>query len=131
MKGASTEASKAVERAQRDAVKANPEIGDDVKAVLAREGKAIQARKVLDTAAHRAANRDAVSLPAWVVAGPELAQGKVPIMAFAANWLRNNQLKAGIWADQLGSAIQRGHTPDVVQILKRIGVSLPSQASQE
>ena len=44
-------------------------------------------------------------------------------MAVAANWLRNNQMKAGIWADSLGKAIQKGNAPMVADILERIGVS--------
>lgn len=124
-KGATTEAAKAVERAQRDAVKtAVPE----AKALLQTEGKSLQAAEALDRMAQRAGNRDAVSLPAQVIAAGEIAHGGVPLLAFASNWLRNNQMKAGIWADVLGKAIQRGNAPLVADVLKRLGVGVSSQA---
>ena len=64
-KGATTEAKKAVERAQRDAVKvAVP----DAKPLLQREGQALTAADVLDRMAQRASNRDPLSLPAAVIA---------------------------------------------------------------
>lgn len=123
-KGTTMEAQKAVERAQRDAVKtAVPE----AKGLLQTEGKSLQAAEALDRMAQRAANRDAVSLPAHVVAAGEIASGKVPVLAFAANWLRNNQLKAGIWADALGRAIQNGNAPMAADILKKLGVGSASQ----
>lgn len=125
-KGAATEATKAVERAQRDAVKtAIPA----AKPVLQREGQAIQAKKVLDRMAFRMANRDAVSLPAHVVAAGEIASGKVPLLAFAANWLRNNQMKAGILADQLSKAIARQDVQAVGAILNRLGVAGTAQTT--
>lgn len=124
-KGVDMEAQKAVERAQRDAVKAAvPEAAE----ILQRQGKAIRAADVLDRAEFRAANRDAVSLPAHVMAAGEIAAGKVPVMAFAANWLRNNQLKAGVYADALAKAIERGDTGRVVSILHRFGVGASGQA---
>lgn len=123
-KGATTEAAKAVERAQRDAVKTIPE----AKALLGTEAKALQSAEALDRMAQRASNRDAVSLPAHVIAGAELASGRVPMLAFAANWLRNNQMKAGMWADSLGKAIQAGNAPMVSDILKKLGVGASSQA---
>lgn len=120
-KGAQMEAQKAVERAQRDAVKtAVPE----ARALLATEAKSIQAAEALDRMAQRAANRDAVSLPAHVIAAGELATGRAPVLAFAANWLRNNQMKAGMWADVLGKAIQKGNAPLAADILKRLGVGV-------
>jgi hypothetical protein len=128
LKSSSIEARKGVERAQRDAVKkAVPESRD----LLKREGMAIQAEKVLDRAELRSANRDAVSLPAHVIAAGEIASGRVPVMAFAANWLRNNQLKAGIYADKLEKAIKANKVPEVVDILKRLGVAGVSQAMKE
>lgn len=124
-KGAQIESSKAVERAERDAMKvAVP----DARGLLRTEGMAIQSREVLDRAAHRAANRDAVSMPATIAAGAEVAQGRVPVVAFAANWLRNNQMKAGIYADQLGKAIQRNDVGHVLSILTRLGVPISGQA---
>lgn len=124
-KGATTEAVKAVERAERDAVKvAVPE----ARALLQTEGKALQAEDVLGRMAQRAGNRDVASLPAQVIAAGEIARGGVPILAFASNWLRNNQLKAGMWADSLGKAIQAGNAPMVADILKKLGVGASSQA---
>lgn len=126
-KGAATEAAKAVERGARDAVKAsNPES----KAILGRQGQAIQAKKVLDRKSFREANRDAVSLPAHVIAAGEIAQGRVPLLAFAANWLRNNQMKAGMWADQLGKAIERQDVRTVGDILNRLGVASVGQVTK-
>ncbi len=123
-KGASMEASKAVERAQRDAVKtAVPE----AKPLLKRESLALQSEKVLDRSEFRQANRDAVSLPAHVIAAGELASGRVPVLAFAANWLRDNQLKAGVWASGLAKAIERNDAPAVAAILKKLGVGVGSQ----
>jgi hypothetical protein len=124
-KGAQMEASKAVERAQRDAVKAAV---PEAKPLLKREGMAIQAEKVLDRSEFRQANRDAVSLPAHVIAAGELASGRVPVLAFAANWLRDNQLKAGVWANGLAKAIERNDVPATVEILKKLGVGTASQA---
>ncbi len=126
-KGAATEASKAIERAERDALKAAV---PEARPILQREGQAIQARETLDRMAFRAANRDALSLPAHVVAAGEIAAGSVPKLAFAANWLRNNQLKAGIWADRLSKAITEGNVPEVSAILGRLGVAYGAVETQ-
>lgn len=124
-KGTAVEAQKAVERAQRDAVKvAVPEARE----LLGRESLAIKSEEVLDRMAQRAGNRDAVSLPAHVIAAGEIASGRVPFLAAAANWLRDNQMKAGIWADRLGQAIEQGNAPRVAEILKRLGVATTAQA---
>ena len=125
-KGAQLEASKAVERAARDSVKAAV---PEAVPILQRQGMGIRAADVLDRAEFRAANRDAVSLPAHVIAAGEVATGRVPVMAFAANWLRNNQLRAGVWADDLGKAINNNDTGRVVSILHRLGVASTAQAS--
>lgn len=126
-KGATTEAKKAVERGARDAVKkAIPE----TKPVLKREGQAIQAKRVLDRKAFREGNRDAVSLPAHVIAAGEIARGKVPVLAFAANWLRNNQLKAGIYAKQLATAIDQKNVPRALEIMKKVGVGAEAVLAQ-
>lgn len=124
-KGAQMEASKAVERAERDAVKdAVPE----ARPILARQGMAIKAAEVLDRMEFRQANRDAVSLPAHVMAAGELAAGKVPLLAFAANWLRNNQMKAGIWAYRLSNALAKQDVQETAAILNRFGVGATVQA---
>lgn len=127
-KGAETEAGKAVERAQRDAVKAAV---PEARPLLQQEGEAIRAAEVLDRMAFRAANRDAVSLPAHVVAAGEMASGRVPIVAFAANWLRNNQLKAGMWADALRRGIARNDVKTVGTALERLGIAVPPEVSRQ
>lgn len=119
-KGATTEASKAVERAQRDAAKAAV---PEAKALLQTESKAIQAEGALDRMTQRQGNREGVSLPSHV-----LMAGGAPVLAFASNWLRNNGMKAGIWADSLGKAIQSGNAPMAADILKKLGVGAASQA---
>lgn len=123
-KGTAIEAQKTVERAQRDAVKqARPEARD----LLRTESMALKSEEVLDRMAQRAGNRDAISLPAHVIAAGEIATGRVPVLAFAANWLRNNQLKAGVWAKSLGDAIEQGNASKVAFILERVGVAGASQ----
>jgi hypothetical protein len=126
-KGAAKEADKAVERAARDAVKTAVPA---TKPVLKQEAQAITAKKVLDRKAFREGNRDAVSLPAHVIAAGEIAKGRPPIVAMAANWLRNNQMKAGIWADRLGEAIARNDANSVSMILGRLGVAAEVQATK-
>lgn len=124
-KGTDKEIKKTIERAGRDAVKtAIPE----TRALLQTEGKALQSADVLERMAQRAGNRDAVSLPAHVIAAGEVASGRVPVLAFAANWLRNNQMRAGMWADALGKAIEKGNAPLVADLLKKLGVGATSQA---
>jgi hypothetical protein len=123
-KGATTESAKAVERAQRDAVK---EAVPDARRLLQTEAKSLQSADALERMAQRTGNRDAVSLPTHVIAAGELATGRVPVLAFAANWLRNNQMKAGIWADVLGRAIEKGNAPLAADILKKLGVGGASQ----
>lgn len=119
-RGATTEAAKSVERAQRDAVKAAvPEAAP----LLRTEGQALKAEEVLDRMAQRTGNRESVSLPATV-----MAAGGREVLAFASNWLRNNQMRAGMWADALGKAIQAGNAPLAADILKRLSVGTISQA---
>jgi len=118
-KGATMEASKAVERAQRDAVKTVP----GARELLRTESKAIQAEGALDRMTQRQGNREAISLPSHA-----LVAGGLPVLAFASNWLRNNGMKAGIYADVLGKAIQTGNAPLAADILKKLGVGGASQA---
>jgi hypothetical protein len=123
-KGATMEAGKAVERAQRDAVKAAvPEAAD----LLKTQSQAIPAKNVLDRMAQRTANRDALSLPGLVGAAPAVAAGKVPLLGLAAQWLRNNQMKAGIYAKDLEDAINRQDVQAVGYILERLGVGSGAQ----
>jgi len=119
-KGTTMEAQKAVERAQRDAVK---DAVPGAREALGTQAKAIKAQEVLDRMQQRTANRDAVSLPAHVVGAAEIASGKVPLMAFAANWLRNNQMKVGIWGDRLAKAIKANNVAEVSEILSRLGAT--------
>jgi hypothetical protein len=121
-KGATTEAKKTVERAQRDAVKvAVPE----AKNLLKTESQAIQSRDVLDRMAFRQANREAVSFPAQVTGTAEVLSGRVPVMAAASNWLRNNGMKAGIYVDALKRAVETGNAQNAAWALERLGVGLP------
>jgi hypothetical protein len=102
MKGAEQEASKAGERAVRDAVKtAVPTAAP----ILQQQGQALKLFPILDRMAHREGNRDAMSLPGWVMA----AHGGVTggIGGAVANALRNSQLKAGYAAADLGPALIR------------------------
>lgn len=118
-KGTTTEATKAVERAQRDATKAAvPEAKD----LLRTESNAIKSTEVLDRMQHRQANREDVSLPAHV-----LAAGGHGVLAFASNWLRNNGLKAGIWADRLSKAVATNNASQAAWILSRLGVGAEAQ----
>lgn len=124
--GANTEAAKAVERAQRDAVKtAVP----DSRPVFDKYSQAIKGRDVLRRMQFREGNRDVLSLPAQIGTIQEMSQGKPPIISLAANWLRNNQLKAGIWADKLGNAINSNDVKTVGEILGRLGVSTAADAA--
>lgn len=126
-KGAQMEASKAVERAQRDAVKAAvPEAAP----LLRTQGQALTAIQALDRMGQRTGNRDALSLPGAVVAAGEIAGGKVPFLGMAAQWLRNNQMKAGVWADKLAKAIEKQDVEQVSLILTRLGAGASSQATQ-
>jgi len=121
LKGASVESAKAVERGQRDAVKAAVPASRPHFAEMA---KAIKARDILQRMNFRQGNRDVVGLPSHVIAAGEIVRGRPPVMALAANWLRDNQLRAGIWADQLGNAIKNNDVQTVTSILGRMGVSL-------
>lgn len=123
-KGAATEADKAVERASRDAVKtAVPE----TKPLLARQGQAIETRNVLDRMAFREANREPVS-PFDVMTGAvEMSHGNAPVLSMGRAWLRDNKLKAGIWAKRLEKALDRRDAGEVSSILARFGVGADQQ----
>lgn len=125
-KGATMEASKAIERAERDAVKiAVPE----ARPILADYSKGIQAKEVLDRMQFRQANREGIGMPEKIMAGAEMASGKLPVLAIASNWLRNNGLKGGIWADRLSKAVQQQNVTEVSSILNRLGVSLTAASA--
>jgi hypothetical protein len=116
-KGTAMEAVKAQERAVRDAFRqALPE----ARTPLERQGQAILAERVMDRQVWREANRDVVSLPGLVGLSANAVVG------FAAHWLRNNQLRAGIWADQLADAIATNNAAAAAGILSRLRVRLPT-----
>lgn len=120
-KGASMEASKAIERAERDAMKtAVPE----ARPILSRYSKGIQAAEVLDRMAFRQNNREAVSLPAHVMGAAEIMSGKLPILAAASNWIRNNGVRGGVWAHRLSKALERQDVKEAGEILNRLGVAV-------
>lgn len=119
-KGAAVEAAKAVERAQRDAVKRAVPATRPIFNVYS---KAIKVRDILDRMAVRQGNRDVIGFPAQIVAGQEMAAGKPPVIAIAANWLRSNQLKSGIWIDRLAEAVKTNNAQQAAAILSRLGVA--------
>jgi hypothetical protein len=121
-KGVTMEATKTAERAVRDAVRvALPEI----RTPLQREGLGILARQVIDRRAMMEANRDVVSLPGLVGLNVNAVVG------FAAHWLRNNQRRAGIWANQLSRAVQSNDAATAAAILHRLGLGAAMQATVE
>jgi len=124
-KGTATEAVKAVERAQRDAVKAAV---PEARPLLRRQSQGIQAQKALDRAEFRIANRDAAGLPAQISGAAEVSRGNVPVIGFALNILRDNQARMGVWADRLSAAIVKRDAPQVAWILHRLGVQVPPEA---
>ena len=123
-KGATREASKAVERAERDAVKtAVP----DTRPVLQREGQAIQAKNVFERMQFREGNREPISPFDVMTAAVETSQGRPPIMAVARHFLWNNKIKLGIWAKRLEQAIERNDVQEAGEILGRFGVGTTGQ----
>jgi hypothetical protein len=118
-KGASREASKAVERAERDSVKAAV---PETRPLLRTQGRAIQSREVLDRMKFREANREPVS-PFDVTTGAvEVASGGMPVLAVARHLLRENKLKLGIWAKRLEDAVTANDSATAAVILDRFGV---------
>lgn len=99
--GASIAAGKTAERAVRDGVKKSVPAA---RPLLRRQGRAMDAEQVLAQMAVREGNRDAVGLPAFVTAGPEIAAGKVPLLGLLSQLLREGQFAAGHAAHKLGKA---------------------------
>lgn len=120
-KGAAREASKAVERANRDAVKATV---DETRAPLRRQGQAIQSKNVFDRMAFREGNREPVSPFDVTTAAVEVAHGNVPVLSLARAWLRENKLKAGIWAKRMEEALEKNDAQAAAVILSRFGVGM-------
>ena len=85
---------------------------------------AILARQVIDRRMLMEANRDVVSLPGLVGANVS------GVVGFAAHWLRNNQRRAGIWADQLSHAIQSQDAASAAAILHRLGLGAAIQGTR-
>lgn len=102
-RGMSVEAQKALDRAGRDAAKAAAP--ESMKADLKAQGELIRLKPILDRMMLREGSRDVMSLPGLVGAAPALAQGKMPLLGMAAQWMRNNQLRAGVGADKIGRAV--------------------------
>jgi hypothetical protein len=123
-KGASTEASKTVERADRDAIKrAVPES----RPAFQRQGQAIQAKKVFTRGEFRQSNRDSLGMPTIIAGAAEMAAGKPPFMAMAAEFARRNQVRMGVWADRLSTAIQNNDVETAATILRKFGVGSAAQ----
>jgi hypothetical protein len=122
-KSAEMEAHKAVERAQRDAVKAAV---PEAKPLLQREARVIRAKEALDRMAFREGNREPLGLSTVIVAGQEVAQGRIPVMAMAAEVLRGNKLRGSFLLDDLRLALEKsvktGNAPQTAHILTRLGV---------
>jgi hypothetical protein len=127
-KGASTEASKTVERADRDAVKAAVPAA---KPVFNRQGQAIQAKKVFTRGEFRQANRDSLGMPTIIAGAAEMAQGRPPFMAMAAEFVRRNQVRMGVWADRLSTAIQNNDVETAATILRKFGVGTIAQSGDQ
>jgi hypothetical protein len=132
------EATKAVELAQRNAVKdAYTSIGiPEVASNLKEESQAIAARDALQAMEMRQGNRDVLGLGGHLIlasgipavstalaAGPEAGAvaGATGLLAAGSLWLRNNQLTAGIWADRMAQALKSQDTAAVADILRRVG----------
>lgn len=118
-KGAAREASKAVERAGRDTVKATV---PGTREALREQGQAIQSRNVFQRMQHREGNREPVSPFDVTTAAVEIAHGNLPVLSLGRAWLRENKLKAGLWAKQMEEALARNDTKAVASILERVGV---------
>ena len=119
-KGAAREASKAVERAERDAVKAAV---PEAKPLLARQGQAIQARQALDRQALREGNREPISpFDVTTAAVESAATGRIPVLAIARHLLRENKLRFGVWAKRLERAIEKNDEATAAVILDRFGI---------
>jgi hypothetical protein len=112
---------KAVEKAQRDAVKAAV---PEAKPLLRREGQAIQAREALDRAAFREGNQNLTGIAGAVGAGT--ASGAGVVLGFAARLLREKTLGSGVKVGQLARALEEGNASKVAFFLKQLGVALPS-----
>lgn len=119
--GSAMRADKAVEKAQRDAVK---DVMPELRGPLRTQGHAIDAQKVLDRAAWREGNREAGGL----IGAVEKAHGGSGILGLGWTVLRSGQLRGGIYAGQLARALERGNGPEVANVLQKLGFAIPSEA---
>jgi hypothetical protein len=126
MKSASTEAAKAGERAQRDAVKtAIPE----TKPLFMLQAKGSKARDVLDRMELRELNREPISLPEAIAGSAEITAGKIPVLTMLLHLFRSGKLRGGIYADAAAKALQTNDAQAAGTILSRLGVGTAAQAT--
>jgi hypothetical protein len=127
-KGANTEAAKAVERAQRDAVKAAvPEAAP----ILRRQGQAIQAKEAMDRMAFREANREPAGLGAQVTMAAGAAAGAgagAGVMAMALEVIRSGKLRGSFALDRLSKTLQNAvannNPQQAALVLSKLGVTV-------
>jgi hypothetical protein len=131
----SDEASKAVQRGTRDAVKSAVPRGHalDTRADFAQAQKVIKAREALRIMHVRDANRDMLSLPFSVGNAAAAASGTpAPAMiGFAQQLIKNKTLNLGIHARDLQKAIDAGDAVAIGRILQKLGVAAASDVPRE
>jgi hypothetical protein len=133
---ASREAGKAKERGIRDATKdAYPETKPD----FAEQSMGLKATRALDEMEKRQANREGMSLGQEMAYAAAAAAGggvavsggsfkglaaAAPAALFAGvrGWIRNNPVKAGIYAKDIEKAIMNNNTQEVASLLSKAGV---------
>lgn len=123
------EANKAVERATRDAVKsAVPE----TKPLFAKAQRLVKTREALRIMGQRDANRDVMSLPASAgnIAGAATGKPGAALVGFATQFLKNNQLRLGIYARDLEKALAAGDPQMIGRVLQKVGVSAATIAHE-
>ncbi len=115
-----TVAKKAVERAERDAVKVAVK---ETAPLLRRESELLTARDALDRMAFREGNRDLAGLAGAI----EMGTGNLPVVGWAARLLRSGSLRAGVLTGALEKAIREGDGYQVAFILQKLGVGVSPQ----
>lgn len=113
-------AEKAVEKAQRDAVKAAV---PEARTLLSREASALNAEEVLSRAAFREGNNSMTGVAGAV----EVGLGRAPLFGWASKLLREGQLRGGVWAGRLAKSLQQRDAQGVVMALQRLGVQVPAE----
>jgi hypothetical protein len=66
-------------------------------------------------------------MPTIIAGAAEMAAGKPPFMAMAAEFARRNQVRMGVWADRLSTAIQNNDVETAATILRKFGVGSAAQ----